>query len=274
MNNGERVKVYVRDHHPAIIDATTFNRVQEERARRSGKPKVKQIGTKTEQSKYSSKYALTELLVCGECKMPYRRCTWTVKGKKKIVWRCINRLDHGKKYCHQSPTIEESVLHQAIMNAIMRTAQQNIDVLKMLKIHIGMGLETETTEDNILNLQIRIAEIDAEFHAMLEKVSAETVESFDEKRATELMNEKSNLQQQIAKAEDIQQKRENTKSRLHEIYTILDGLKNHPMEYDDQMVRQLLECVIVESKEQIKVVFVGGLEMTQKLELDNKAAQS
>ncbi|MGN0491522.1 recombinase zinc beta ribbon domain-containing protein [Ruminococcus sp.] len=39
---------------------------------------------------------MTELLVCGECKTPYRRCTWTKNGTKKIMWRCINRLDYGK----------------------------------------------------------------------------------------------------------------------------------------------------------------------------------
>ena len=120
VNNGERQKFYVENNHPAIIDRMTFARVQEELARRNGKLKVKQVGTKTEQGKYSSKFALTELLVCGECKTPYRRCTWTVKGKKKIVWRCINRLDYGKKYCHESPTVEESVLQEAIMNAIMQ----------------------------------------------------------------------------------------------------------------------------------------------------------
>ena len=81
VNNGERPKYYVENNHPAIIDAITFARVQEELARRTSKTKVKQVGTKTEQGKYSSKYALTELLVCGECKTPYRRCTWTIKGE-------------------------------------------------------------------------------------------------------------------------------------------------------------------------------------------------
>lgn len=71
-NNGERNKYYIENNHPAIIDAGTFARVQEEIARRSGKPKVKQKGTKTELSRYSSKYALSELLICGECRTPYR----------------------------------------------------------------------------------------------------------------------------------------------------------------------------------------------------------
>lgn len=61
---------FVENNHPAIIDPAIFGRAQEELARRTGKRKVKQKGTKTEQGRYSSKYALTELLVCGECGPP------------------------------------------------------------------------------------------------------------------------------------------------------------------------------------------------------------
>ena len=54
-NDGARPRYYVTDCIPAIIDKPTWNRVQEELARRSNKRKVKQVGTKTEQGKYSSK---------------------------------------------------------------------------------------------------------------------------------------------------------------------------------------------------------------------------
>jgi len=195
----------------------------------------------------------------------YRRCTWTVKGQKKIVWRCINRLDFGKKYCHNSPTVEESILQRAVMRAIMETAQQNLGVLQTLKVHIGMGLQSEQTEDNSMELQIRIAEIDAEFKAMLAKISTDTVDAFDEEKAKRLMDEKAHLQQQLGNIRDGQLKREQTQSRLDDIYTILDGLKNRPMEYDEQIVRQLLECITVDSKEQITVIFVGGLKVVQPL---------
>jgi len=265
INNGDRPKYYVENNHPAIIDSLTFSRVQEEIARRNSKKKVKQKGSKTEQGRYSSKYALTELLVCGECKTPYRRCTWTISGQKKIVWRCISRLDFGKKYCHNSPSIEESLLQRAIMRAIMDTALKNSDVLKMLKLHIGMGFEENTTEDNALNIQVRIAEIDAEFKAMLSGVSSDTVDAFDDEKASALIMEKTELQKQLEQLQEIQQKRINTKHRLDDIYTILDGLKNRPMEYDDQMVRQILECVTVDSKEQITVIFIGGLKIKQSL---------
>ena len=61
------------------------------------------------------------------------------------------------------------------------------------------------------------------------------------------------------------QKRQNAKSRLDEIYDVLDRLKNHPMKFENSLLRQMLECVIIESKERIKVVFTGGLEVEQPL---------
>jgi len=68
------------------------------------------------------------------------------------------------------------------------------------------------------------------------------------------------LEQQLAHYEDAKQKWENTKSRLEEIFTILDGLKNHQIEYDDTLIRQTLECV-VENAECIKVIFKCGYEV-------------
>ena len=265
-NNGERPKFYVENNHVPIIDEMTFARVQEEVARRTSKHKVKQVGTKTQQGKYSSKYALTELLVCGECGTPYRRCTWTKNGVKKIVWRCINRLDYGTKYCHESPSVEESLLHKAIMRGIKETAFDNKEVLQNLKLHIGMGLETGESEDKSLEIKIRIAEIDIEFKELLKNISAEiSVEDFDDSRMSELLNEKHCLEHQLEQYAETKQKRDAAKGRLDEICDIVEGLKNHPMTYDDKIVRQILEYVIVESKEKIKLVFIGGTEIIQEL---------
>lgn len=266
-NNGERPMYYVENNHPAIIDKDTFNRVQEELARRTSKRKVKQVGTKTEQGKYSSKYALTELLICGECGTPYRRCTWTASGEKKIVWRCINRLDYGKKYCHHSPTIEESVLQNAIVTAIMNNAHQSSDVLSILKEHIRIGIQADEIEDNSLELLIEIAKLDEKYNALFNKMTADTedIESI-ENQLIEIINKKHSLQAQVEEIKNERIKRENAHSRLEQIYLILDGLKNHPMTYNDTLVRQILDTVVVESKDKIKVVFTGGYEVEQELE--------
>ena len=267
INGGERPQYYVENNHPAIIDADTFAQVQEELARRASKRKVKQIGTTTEQGKYCGKYALTELLVCGECGTPYRRCTWTAGGQKRIVWRCINRLDYGKKYCHHSPTIEESPLQKAIMNAILKTAKSNPDILQILKMHIQIGLGAETGEDESVDIQIRIAQIDKEFGGILNTVTAENPESLlTDPRIEALINEKRTLENRLAEYIAAEQHRKSAKSRLEQIFTILDGMKNHPLTFDNEIIRKILQCVIVESKDKIKVVFIGGLEVEAEVE--------
>lgn len=145
----------------------------------------------------------------------------------------------------------------------MEQAQENMSVLQTLKMHLGMAMETDQTEDDTLAMQIRIAEIDAEFKQMLKAVSSDS--DFDESKMTELMLEKQALQQKLDEANNMSQKQENMQSRLDEIFTILDGLKNHPMEYDDTLIRQTLECVVVENAERIKVIFKGGYEVVQEL---------
>ena len=264
-NNGERPKYYVENNHPAIIDDETFGRVQEELARRIGKKKVKEIGTKTEQGKYSSKYALTELLICGECHTPYRRCTWTAHGKKRIVWRCVKRLDYGKKYCHNSPTLEESRIQAAIVNAIQKFAQQDPQLLKNLKSHIERGINDAVREDDSLDTQLRLAAVEKEINELFNTISVNTIESFDEKKAEELLSEKNRLQAELDRIAELNRKDKNKQSRIAEIMELLDGIKNRTMEYDDRLVRQIIEAIIVESKEKIKVIFVGGYEMEQVL---------
>lgn len=276
VNNGERPKYYVENNHPAIIDAPTFARVQEEMARRAGIKKRKQVGTKTEQGRYSGKYALTDLLICGECGTPYRRCTWTIKGRKKVVWRCINRLDNGKKYCRHSPSVEESILQEAIMSAIAEVAMQNTDLFQTMKDQIGMGIqhsESHNRKQEIqdqftkkLEIQVRLSEIDVEFNSLLREISSSTsLDNFDDTKMIALMQEKHDLEQELESYAVESNRQAADNSRLAEICEIMDGLKNRPIPYDDKTVRQLIDCVIVLSNEQIKVILKGGLQVTQSL---------
>ena len=261
-NNGERPKYYVENNHPAIIDAGTFARVQEEYAKRSPKRQKEYAhGKKLLNVRYASKYALTSLLICGECKSPYNRYTWVRNGVKKIVWRCASRVRFGTKYCQHSHTIAEEVLHEAVMNAIMKMAQQDTMVLSTLKNHIAMVLNQGEVNDESVNIKIRIAEIDAEFQAMLNAVTADMVGGFDEEKAQRLLTEKNALQERLAKCAKEQEKRESINSRINEICSIVDMLKNRPLTFDDELVRKVVECIVVESKERIKVVMVGGTEI-------------
>lgn len=264
-NNGERAKYYVENNHPAIIDRATFGKVQEEIARRSGLRKVKQVGTKTELGKYSSKYALTELLVCGECGTPYRRCTWTSCGNKRIVWRCISRLDYGKKRCHDSPTMGEEELHRAIMRAIQTVAMQNSKLLQTLKNHIAMTVKCDDSEDKELEIKVRLAEINEEFQKAMSMVSVDDDNNvIIEQKLTELIMEKELLNKELAKCSS--DHKATSQSKINEIVRLTDILENQPLQFNDELIRQMLQCIVVESKERIKVIFNDGTEIDQPIQ--------
>ena len=100
---------------------------------------------------------------------------------------------------------------------------------------------------------------------MIDTASADTVDGFDENRMQRLIAEKNELQEKLGQIAEVKERQETVKARLETICSVLDGLKNRPMIYDDEVVRQLIECVVVESKDQIKVIFRGGLQVEQSL---------
>ena len=254
-NNGELPMYYVENSHPAIIERRIFDRVQEEIARRAGKKKVKQTGTKTELGRYSGKYALTELLYCGECGTPYRRCTWSRNGKKKIVWRCVSRLDYGKKYCKNSPSVEESRLHNAIAAAITKKANSEEINIGVIMNHIeSFGSQRDT--DGIIQRQRRIAEIEKVIDDLARLNSDEAQSGKLDYKFSELYAELYSVKDEI---EEMQSDAATLDGdMLNEMREVVTGLKNHPVEYDDKVVRQLIDCIKVMSADMIKICFKDG----------------
>ena len=263
-NNGELPMYYVENNHPAIIERAVFDRVQEEISRRNSKRKVKQTGTKTELGRYSSKYALSELLFCGTCGTPYRRCTWAKKGKKKIVWRCISRLDYGTKYCKDSPTIEESTLHTAIAEAITQKAQmEDADMDRVLR-HIEL-YQSKQDVTAILEKQERLKALQARIEHLTSMDSDEAQQGDFDARLGQLFAEMYAIQDELEAESNAQGKMELAASSMEEMSTIIQGLRNHPVEYDDQVVRQLIECIKVMSEDTIHIYFKDGTKIEAHL---------
>ena len=260
-NNGERTMYYVSDCHPAIIDKNTFNRVQQEIARRNSKRSAS-TRNPTEQSKYSSKYALTELLICGECGTACRRCRWTSHNRNRTVWRCINRLEHGPKYC-KSPTIDEEPLHNAIVRAINKFYNCSDDVAKILKSAVDTVL-SESNDDEIKQIEQRLKDIDQARNDFVNLIAtgACSPDSLDDEFES-LYSEEEKLSQKLLSLKA----QANTESNelADTIKADIDNSNFQVERYDDVLVRKIVECVKVLNKEEISVTFKGGYEIKSEL---------
>ena len=255
-NNGELPMYYSRDHHPAIIPRDIYYRVKEEMARRASKRKVMQKTAKTEQGKYSARYALSELLVCGECGTPYKRCTWARNGKKRIVWRCVSRLEFGTKYCHDSPSMDEDKLHQAILegiNEFVQAGQGLGDELLDLASIVQQGGSADGIDP--LTLRNRLDALTAQQAELLDKVleDMENEELNAQLKAT--MEEKQAILGRLGALQQDEEQRAGQEARLRELAEWLKQQKSEFAEYDDSITRRYVERITVVDAETIRIKF-------------------
>lgn len=265
-NNDELPKYLVQNHHEAIIDRTLFEKVQAEIARRAGKRKVSDKTSKTGQSKYSGRYALTELLICGNCGTPYKRVTWSKRGKKKIVWRCISRLDYGTKYCKSSPTVDEERLQAAVLkaiNAMMSNRERLIGILKTnLKITLS---EKSSGATNPYAIENRIRELqDSMMELVAVAAKAGNAESYEDK-FREISEEIKSLQKTLEQYQAEQNGPDELARQIDDISKALEDAPFEITEYSNNIVRQFIDTIKVVNEDKLLFIFKGGITMEQPL---------
>lgn len=125
-NVGQREHYYITNSHPAIITAKVFDKVQEEMSRRARLVRKEDGTVESSTSKYSGKYLLGNLLVCGDCGASYRRR----KESGKVAWRCATRIEKGKDICPHSPTLDERWVKNVLVEKICENRVYKEEVVK------------------------------------------------------------------------------------------------------------------------------------------------
>ena len=261
-NNGELPQYYIKDNHPAIIPREMFYQIQEEIARRKSKKPANAKKAKTNRGRFTSKYALSERLVCGNCGCYFRRVTWSIHGRKQIVWRCINRLECGPKVCKDSPSLKEEELYSAILKAIRSLVQGHQEemaaTLQEALIHC---IDGENAPIDSLVIENRLHELDKDLDRLLTMDGSEIVDL----RIKQISNEMLQLRQMKKRAELDAQQDMGRENKAKEIMELISTEDLDLTEYSDTLVYRVIERVTVLSKEEIRIRFIGGFEITQPL---------
>ena len=259
-NDGVLPKYYVTDCLPQIVSKEIFDRAQAEISKRQAKCVASSTNKSPFQGKHSGKYALLNLLLCANCGAPYRRVTWNIRGKKKVVGRCASRLEHGKTICKDSPTIEEAALHTAIMQAI----QEN---------YVDADLALETTEKNLARIlspdfngdefaiRSRLRELKEQRAQLVQKCLDDGDDGRYDLQFTNIVNEMENLNQRLAGIEEAAQNKKLSDSRMGEIRELLERFNGTDMEFDNDLVYCIVREIRVGTNRQIEIVFQDDIEI-------------
>ncbi len=290
-NNGIVPQYYVENSHDPIIPKTLFLQAQEEITRRAN------LKNKKGSITYSSKYALSGITYCGKCEEIYRRLHWNNRGKKSIVWRCYSRLDKTKD-CDARTILEED-LKQAVVNVINRVFADdgrikeilNSSIRKLLKL--DNTSEVETIDSQILEVDLiqavvnginrvfaddgRIKEIlNSSIRKLLKMDNTSEVETIDSQLQVlqqQLLEQSSrnqdatNIGEQIIQLKEQKQKillgravNDNLKQRMDEMLEFIDQNGQDSLEYDEVLVRRLVEQVQVYDNH-LTIKFKSGIEI-------------
>lgn len=257
-NKGEMPKYLVSNNHPAIIPREKFKLVQMEMARRGSKHKKSSVAI-TEQGKYSGKYALSELLVCGECGSHYRRRQKTKHGKKQYVWRCINRIENGEEVC-DAVGIEEQKLHNAILKCLNRLFNNHDETMRLLQTNLQYVLSGDNDTLDAYAIENQIITLNEEAEKLMEmmnksgadpeKFMCEIKKTFDQ---IAILRDKLEVAKQSVSNNDA------IKSEMNSIMSMFGEQTSSFEEFDDIVIRRIVECVRVMKNRKIVVVLKGGL---------------
>lgn len=97
-NDGQKNMYLVENDHEPIIDRDTFNKVQEEKKKRSNH---------YHSNPTTNRYAFSGLITCGNCGVTFTR----IKSRSSFAWLCRTYKDKGKSAC-ASKKIPEDILIQ------------------------------------------------------------------------------------------------------------------------------------------------------------------
>ena len=230
-NNGTVPQYYVEDDHEAIIPKELFMQVQAELVRR----RVVHVSPTGKKRSFSCNHCFAQMVFCGDCGELYRRVHWNNHGCKSIVWRCISRLEPGSADTNcTNRTVNELLLQEVTVTAINQILTERGTFLKQLQANIAKAVVSADTlsPDGI---QARLEELQTEL-LKLATSNADYDKVGDE--IHRLRDQKQKMQLESANRDEL-------KKRMADMSAFLKKQSAALAEYDEQLIRRLIEKVSI-----------------------------
>ena len=171
-------------------------------------------------------------------------------------------MDYGKKYCKDSITVFETALQAAIVRALNRfNAENESTYLTLMKATIGDAIGINGGSDEIDLLSRRIDALNKRMMSMVN----ETIQSgLDIESSEDEFKEISENIEQLKRRIDAIRESQIEDGRLAD--RLVDQREENKDQYDDSIVRQMIECIKVHKDGKLTIIFGGGYEIEEYLE--------
>ena len=154
---------------------------------------------------------------------------------------------------------DEGLTGTSADKALTDLASLNPAVIEMLKLHIGMGLHGNGDGEDEYALRQRLLSLENEIGELIELESQDGNQGNYDSQFEKLYGEKIALKAKLEQIQTDERHAGNEQARLTEVIAGMDKLRCQPIAFDDVVVRQMVDCVRVLSKERLRISFrLGG----------------
>ena len=249
-NQGEQPKYYIANTQEAIISEEDFRKVQELLDRRS----------ELRQSRHHGPQAFTRRIICGNCGSPFRKriCSGT------CYWSCIKHL-RDKQECTISQ-IPEAQIEAAFLALYWKLKQNGAAILQeLLQNLLSVQSRKMLWSQDIIQLNRDISDLCSQ-RSLLTTLKQQGIVDPDIyiSQLNELKVQIDTAKRQRSSLLD----QENDQS-MNLTREMIDSLEDGPellTEFDSDLFTDLIEQIIVDSKDRVRFRLRNGLELTENIE--------
>lgn len=247
VNKGEIQQYYVEDDHEAIIPRDVFEMVQREKENRG--------------NHHSTLHVFSSKIKCGCCGAYYGSKTWHSTDKyKKVVWRCNNKYDVENK-C-STPTLTDEQIQEIFINALNKLIENKSEITTTVKVLIDQLFDTADLEKEMTDMQTELSVV-AKLMDRAIYENSRVIQNQEEYRKKfdaliERQNKAKDRIDEIKATLNDKKRRYNAINNYFEMLNSMDGLVT---EFDSNCFVTMVDCIKVNSEDDIKVVFKDGTEI-------------
>lgn len=260
-NKGEVPLYHVKANHEPIISKEDFELVQKLMAERAA-----EYGNLPEyREKYARHYAFSGRLICGNCGAAFKRRTWNSKLRsRQIVWQCSTYIKEGKAHCSMK-ALDDLTLKKVFLRVFNRLYRNKEAILKPFMENVQKALLDEFRVEPMKAIDARLEDITGQMKQLIRQQIKDNVdpEVFQseygklKKELDKLRGERNSIGWQDDRHEEILKHTE-------KLYEYLQGLEDILTEFDDEIFKALVECILVISPTHLKFELKNGLVLEEE----------
>ena len=245
-NRGQKPMYYVRNHHDAIIDRESFEKVQKIYQSRS----VKLKDGKEYCEKYSLRYTFSSMMYCERCGRSYVRRNSKYKNKDGVVhnhvyWACSSKVTSlkGNDDCNDSVTIRDEELKSLFVGLFNKFLNQSRsdDLIKKIKNVIAK----DNSDEKIKIIDKKISSIKDRMSKLIDlNINQLVNEDVFLQKNQELNDELVKLQSDRDELSNSKRYIQKEEKRLKEIEKELEK-SSTIRTFDDEIFKKLISKVII-----------------------------